>query len=211
MSKAGPAKGKRPQLILVVLGTAVVLLAIFYLLIDAPRTRLAAQKKLLGETQLKLDRSRKDIGDAARVKVVVDLANRKLQTIETRMAAGDPYRWLIRAFLDFPAGTNVLIANIEPPHVTESTLLPKVPYKAATFNLTGTTYYHEFGTFLAELENYFPHMRVTRVELNPAYPGDADSGEAEKLNFLVEITMLFKPASAPTPQLSLGPSKEKRN
>jgi len=211
MSKPGPAKGKRPQLILVVLGTAVVSLAIFYLLIDAPRTRLAAQKKLLGETELKLDRSRKDIGDAAKAKVAVDLANRKLQTIETRMAAGDPYRWLIRAFLFPAAGTNVLIANIEPPHVTESTLLPKVPYKAATFSLTGTAYYNQFGTFLAELENYFPHMRVTRVELNPAYPGDADSAEAEKLNFLVEITMLFKPASAPTSQLSLGPSKEKRN
>ena len=85
MSKPGSAQGKRPLLVLIILGTAVVLAAIFYLLIDAPRTRLAAQKKLLGETQLKLDRSRKDIGDAARVKVAVDLASRKLQTIETRM------------------------------------------------------------------------------------------------------------------------------
>jgi len=209
MSK--PAKNRREYLILVVLGAAIVGAVIYYLLIDSPRTKLQEKRQALAEAHAKLDRSRKQIGEAAKVKTTVDLAARELQAMESRMAVGDPYRWLIKAFFDFPAGTNVLIANIEPPHVTESTLLPKVPYKAASFSITGTAHYHQFGTFLAELENYFPHMRLTKVDLTPAYPGEADSGEAERLNFQVEITMLFKPASAVTPQLSLAPTKQKQN
>jgi hypothetical protein len=206
-----PRKGKGQYLILVMLGTTILSVGAFYALIDGPRSRLREKQRALAEARSKLDESRKQIGEAARSKVAVDTAARKLQTIEARMAVGDPYRWLIKAFLDFPAGTNVLIANIEPPHVSEASLLPKVPYKTANFSITGTAYYHQFGTFMAELENYFPHMRVTKVDLTPAYPGEADSGEAEKLNFQVEITMLFKPASVATPQLSLGPVKEKQN
>jgi hypothetical protein len=135
-----------------------------------------------------------------------------LQEIETKIPSGDPYRWLIKAFLDFPAATNVTLANIEPPHITESPLVPKVPYKIATFTLTGSAYYHSFGAFLAALENDFPHMRVRRLELNPIYPGEADSPEAEKLSFQLDMMAFFKPAPSPGPaQLSLGPESKTRN
>ena len=127
------------------------------------------------------------------------------------MAAGDPFRWLVNAFLDFPASTNVTIANFEPPHVSETVLLPKVPYKSAAFTLTGTAYYHEFGKFLAALENHFPHMRVRKLELTPAYAGEASAVEAEKLNFEMELSMLVKPAPAQPAQLSQASTDKKQN
>ena len=41
------------------------------------------------------------------------------------------------------------IANLEPPHLGESIILPKVPYKAAVLAVNGTAHYHNFGRFLA--------------------------------------------------------------
>jgi hypothetical protein len=205
------AQGKRQHLILVGLGAVIAMVTLFYLLVDGPRTKLKAKLTAFEKTKRDLGAAHKQISEAGKVKAGIDRAERALQTMEAKMAAGDPYRWVVKAFLDFAPATNVVMANIEPPHVTETLLLPKVPYKTATFTVAGTAYFHEFGTFLAELENEFPHMRIKRVDLSPAYPGEADSPEAEKLNFQVEIAMLFKASTAQPGQLSLGPASEKGN
>src|SRR5687768_11746695 len=206
------AKHSHAALVLVLLGAVLVLVVLWYTLLDGPRSQLAAQRLAADAASAKLDTARKQIGDAAKTKAAIDVATLRVQEMEKKIPAGDPYRWLIKAFLDFPAATNVSLANIEPPHVSESVLLPKVPYKTATFTLTGSGYYHGFGVFLAAVENHFPHMRIRRVDLNPGYPGEADSPETERLNFQVEVAALFKAApSLPPAQLSLRPSGEKRN
>jgi len=200
------------QVTLAILGTAVVVVAMWYGVLDTPRSSLQAKARARDKVAATLDKARQQIADAAKTKLMIDAATQRLQDMEAKMPSGDPYRWVIKAFLDFPAATNVTLANIEPPHITESTLVPKVPYKIATFTLTGTAYYHNFGTFLAALENDFPHMRVRRLELNPSYPGDADSAEAEKLSFQLEMMAFFKAAPSPGPaQLSLGPETKTRN
>ena len=185
---------------------------VWFFLAEGPRATLKKQRQARSDAQTALDKSRKQMNDAARSQAALEANQRRLGDIESKMPAGDPYRWLVKAFGEFPAASNVSIANIEAPHVSESTIYPKVPYKAATFAVSGTGFFHEFGTFLAELENEFPHMRVRRLELTPAYPGDSDAAEGEKLNFLVELTVLFKPAASAAPaQLSQGPTSEKKN
>ena len=185
---------------------------VWFFLVQGPSATLKKQRQARSDTQTALDKSRKQMNDVARNKEALDSGQRRLDEIESKMPAGDPYRWLVKAFGEFPAASHVSIANIDAPHVSESTIYPKVPYKAATFSVTGTGFYHEFGTFLAELENEFPHMRVRRLELTPAYPGETDTDEGEKLNFQVELTVLFKPAASPVPtQLSQGPTSEKKN
>ena len=185
---------------------------VWFFLVQGPGATLIKQRQARSDTQTALDKSRKQMNDAARSKAALEAGQRRLDDIESKMPVGDPYRWLVKAFGEFPAASHVSIANIEAPHVSESTIYPKVPYKAATFSVSGTGFYHEFGTFLAELENEFPHMRVRRLELTPAYPGEADTAEGEKLNFNVELTVLFKPAASPVPtQLSQGPTSENKN
>jgi Tfp pilus assembly protein PilO len=184
----------------------------WFFLVAGPRANLKKQRQARSDTQTALDKSRKQMNDVARSKAALEAGQRRLDDIESKMPAGDPYRWLVKAFGEFPAASHVSIANIEAPHVSESTIYPRVPYKAATFAVSGTGFYHEFGTFLAELENEFPHMRVRRLELTPAYPGESDTPEGEKLNFQVELTVLFKPAASAAPtQLSQGPTSEKKN
>jgi Tfp pilus assembly protein PilO len=210
MSKRGSSSKRFLILMMVtfVIATGVV----WFFLVEGPRATLKNQRRARSEAQTALDRSRKQMNDAARSKAALEASQRRLDDIESKMPVGDPYRWLVKAFGEFPAASHVSLANIEAPHVSESTIYPKVPYKAATFAVSGTGFYHEFGTFLAELENEFPHMRVRRLELTPAYPGESDAAEGEKLNFQVELTVLFKPAASAAPtQLSQGPTSEEKN
>jgi Tfp pilus assembly protein PilO len=197
---------------LVVLAAVLVLIVMWYTLLDGPYTKLQEKSRACAAASSTLDKARKQIAEAAQIQASIATATERVQEMEKNMPVGDPYRWLVKAFLDFPAASRVTLANIEPPHISESTLLPKVPYKTATFTLTGNGHYHEFGSFLADLENHFPHMRVKRLELSPGYPGEADSDEAEKLNFQLEIIALFKSTPVPPPaQLSQRPATEKRN
>ncbi len=185
---------------------------VWFFLVQGPSATLTKQRQARSDAQTALDKSRKQMNDSARNQAALEAGQRRLDDIESKMPAGDPYRWLVKAFGEFPAASHVSIANIDAPHVSESTIYPRVPYKAATFIVSGTGFYHQFGTFLAELENEFPHMRVRRLELTPAYPGEADAAEGEKLTFHVELTVLFKPAASPVPtQLSEGPTSEKKN
>jgi len=210
MSKRSHSGKRRLILLMVTFVTAFGL--VWFFLVEGARVTLKKQRQARSDAQTALDKSRKQMNDAARSKATLEASQRRLDDIESKMPAGDPYRWLVKAFGEFPAASQVSIANIDAPHVSESTIYPKVPYKAATFAVSGTGFYHEFGTFLAELENEFPHMRVRRLELTPAYPGESDTDDGEKLNFQVELTVLFKPAASALPaQLSEGPTSEKKN
>ena len=210
MNKRSSA-GKR-SLILLMVASVIASGLVWFFLVEGPRATLKKQVQARSDTQTALDKSRKQVNDAAHSKATLEAGQRRLDDIESKMPAGDPYRWLVKAFGEFPAASLVSIANIEAPHVSESMIYPKVPYKAAAFSVSGTGFYHDFGTFLAELENEFPHMRVRRLELTPAYPGEADIAEGEKLNFTLELIVLFKPAASATPtQLSQAPTSEKKN
>ena len=97
------------------------------------------------------------------------------------------------------------IANLEPPHLGESIILPKVPYKAAVLAVNGTAHYHNFGRFLASLENSFPHMRLQRLELEPTQFGEAATTAQEQLRFKLEMVALVKP-SASEPEIPAKPA-----
>ena len=74
------------------------------------------------------------------------------------------------------------------------TMIPEFPYKAATYRVGGTAYYHDLGKFLAEFENYFPYMRVLNLDLGPEEGTAAGTGEErEKLVFSFEVAALVKP------------------
>jgi hypothetical protein len=210
MSKRSASSARRNN-VLLLFALAIACAAVWFLLIDAARATLKKRQQARSETQAKLDASRKQMNAALRTKEAFAANQQRLEDIESKMPVGDPYRWLVKAFAEFPGASRVAIANIEPPHVSESVIYPKVPYRAANFSISGTGFYEDFGLFLAELENEFPLMRVRHLELSPAYPGTADSDEAEKLTFQVELLVLFKPAAANPTQLSQATGSPNNN
>ena len=188
-------KQKREKLTLAVLMSLAGVAGIWFGLLEPEQAGLRNRAKLLAETQGKLQTVQRELRLTESFKTNLDSARRQIQGMEAKMPTGDVYRWAIRSITSLQTN-NVEIANLEPPRLGESTILPKVPYKSALLSVNGTAHYHDFGRFLANLENSFPHMRLQRVELEPMQFGEATSASQEQLNFKLEIIALIKTSSA---------------
>jgi hypothetical protein len=187
-------KEKRERLTLAVVITMAATAGIWLGLIEPQQTGLQLKAKLLTETQGKLATVHRELRLTESFKTHLDSARREIEGMEAKMASGDVYRWAIRSVHSLQTN-NVDIANLEPPRLGDSTILPKVPYKAAILSVNGTAYYHDFGKFLANLENSFPHMRLQRLELEPTQFGEAATPGQELLTFKLEILALVKPSA----------------
>ena len=173
---------------------------IWFGLIQPQRVGLINKAKLLSETQAKLKTVGRELSLMGKTKEDLASARQNLDSIEGRMPSGDLYRWTIRTFTSMQTN-KVEIAAFEPPRLGASNILPKVPCEAVNFSVSGTGYYTDFGSFLANLENSFPHMRLQRLELQPTQFGEATTAEQERLNFKLEIVALVKPAAAEPRQI----------
>jgi Tfp pilus assembly protein PilO len=195
MSKS--PKEKRERLILAVMMSLAGIAGIWFGLLEPQQASLRNKAKLLQETQAKLTAVQRELRLTETFKKHLETARQQIESMEAKMPTGDVYRWAIRSITSLQTN-NVEIANLEPPRIGESSILPKVPYKTALLSVNGTAYYHDFGKFLANLENSYPHMRVQRLELEPTQFGEATTAGQEQLNFKLEILALVK-ASADGP------------
>jgi hypothetical protein len=59
--------------------------------------------------------------------------------------------------------------------------------------LRGTALYRDFGRFIADFENKFPHMRVQNIEMEPAAQIAGANTDPERLSFRLEIVALVNP------------------
>ena len=46
------------------------------------------------------------------------------------------------------------------PEISDVGIIPKFPYRWATFHVKGSGYYQDLGRFFADFENNFPYFRV---------------------------------------------------
>ena len=186
-------KVKRGQLIPLILGSALVLGALWYGLIFTLQQSLEETDDSIAKMKLDVERARRLAQIEERLKADLASANERLQDLEVRMATGDAYRWAIRTFQGFAAADKVNIISLEPPREQAWGLIPAIPYQAANYSMTGTAYYHDFGKFLSDLENSFPHLRVVRLDLEPAHFAGAGAEDAEKLTFKLDFMILVNP------------------
>ncbi len=111
------------------------------------------------------------------------------------MASGDLYAWAITTLRTFKLGYKVEIpqfSTIDGPK--DVNLLPAFPYKQISLTVGGTATFHEFGRFVADFENQFPHMRLLNLSLEPG--GLQAGGESSTLSFKMEIAALVKPTAS---------------
>jgi Tfp pilus assembly protein PilO len=185
-------KEKRNLLMLVAVGTLLVIAALYCLVISRQNQDLAR----LAQKQISAKANQRRILDAIRRanEIEADLASAKqaLADSEADVASGDLYSWVINTLRQFKANYKVNIPQFSPiGAVTEVNLLPDFPYKQTTFSLSGTAHYHDFGRFLADLENQFPHVRVVNLnlELNPSPVAE----DQETISFKLDMVTLLKP------------------
>jgi Tfp pilus assembly protein PilO len=182
---------KRNKLVAVVAG-ALLVVAGMYLLLITPQNqnldRLAQKKVEVKDSQRRiLDAVRR----ASEIEAELTSARKTLSDAEVDIASGDLYSWVINTLRRFKSAYSVNIPQFGPISGTsEVSLLSNFPYKQATLSLSGTAHFHDFGRFLADLENQFPHMRVLNLSLELNQSPAAD--DQETVSFKLNIVTLVK-------------------
>lgn len=196
------SKEKRDQLILVGVGTVAIVLGLWLGVIKLQKRKLERMGKAVIEQETKVGNAERLVGTSAAVEKTLDDNLGKLKAIETTMASGDMYSWVIMTINRFRADRPVDIPQFSREVTTDVGILPKFPYKAALFNIRGTAFYHDIGRFIADFENAFPYLRVQNVDLEPAggssanNPNSISTVQPEKLAFKMEIVALINPNTA---------------
>ena len=195
-------KDKRDKMILIGVATLVVAGALWFLLINAQRASLRKAQAEAAKSLEQLEAGQRTVKSQAQATQDFENASHALRQRETTMASpNDMYLWHIEMLNKFRLGHKVEIPQFGREQLADVGVLPKFPYPAATFNVRGTAYFHDFGKFLADFENTFPYIRVQNLTLDPATSVDLQgSGEgreprasSEKLAFKMELLTLVRP------------------
>jgi hypothetical protein len=186
-------KEKRDKVILVGLGTAAAIAAIYFAVINIQRESLKGEEKRRVEAELKLSNGNTTLKMEQAVESSFKEAAAKLKGEEANLAPPtDMYSWLIQTMKEFRIGYNVDIPQFSRETPTEVSVFAKFPYSGAIFTVSGTAYYHDFGKFLADFENKHPYIRVQNLELEPATESSSTVAH-EKLNFKMNLLTLVRP------------------
>jgi len=181
------SKEKRNQLILVIFGTVVALLLIYFCLISPENNSLLK----VAVSKRKADAQLRQIVDTINLSgdttsEMTDAAYNLLHA-EEDIASGDIYAWTYDQIHQFNKSYKVDMPSISQPVISDVDILPLFPYNQLRVSVSGTAYYHDLGKFIADFENTFPHIRVVNIVLDPANDG------SEKLSFRMDIVALVKP------------------
>jgi Tfp pilus assembly protein PilO len=190
-------KDKRDRLVLVALATVAVLVGLYYGVVSSQRRSLDALAKRKADQEGKLSGAERLAGSVSQFQKNLDESSGKLKAIESSMASGDMYSWVILTVNNFKENYKIDIPQFSREVPGEVGMLPRFPYRAAVFHIRGTAHYHDFGRFVADFENSFPYMRIQNIELDPSGGSSANKvHEPEKLAFKMEIVALVNPNSS---------------
>lgn len=171
--------------------TVVVLFGFWFFLIRSAQNRADQKAKASEAIGQKIAARKQTIARADQTKAEIKEKIRQLREIENSMVTGDVYLWIEKTLRDFEIPNQIEFTKYDPPQIIESELPLKLPYKVASFAVSGLAAYHDLGTFLANFENSYPHIRIRRLEMEPASVGPTSKNE--KLTFLLEMQVMVKP------------------
>jgi Tfp pilus assembly protein PilO len=186
-------KEKRDKIILVCMGTTVVVAGLWYAVISSQQKTLQTIGALRESQQTKVQSAERLVSSLNEIEKRRQETSERLQAVEKNMASGDMYSWVIANINRFKEGYNIDIPQYSREVIGDVGLLPKFPYRAASFQLRGTALYRDFGRFIADFENKFPHMRVQNIEMEPAAQIAGANTDPERLSFRLEIVALVNP------------------
>lgn len=193
-------KEKRDRLLMIAVGALVVMIAMYYGVIRVQRQTLEELDKKHTDEDRRVSNGQRMAATTGELQQKLGAAQGKLKTIESAMASGDMYSWIILTMNAFKenGGYKVEIPQFSREVPSDVGLLAKFPYRAAVFHVRGTAFFHDFGRFITDFENTFPYMRIQNIDLEPSYSSfgnTASPEDKEKLSFKMEIVTLVNPNS----------------
>jgi Tfp pilus assembly protein PilO len=186
---------KKNQFVLVIIVTIGVLSALGFGLIQLQYRNLSSLATKRATAEQKLKSMQEAVKHTDQLEAELVAAHKTLEGLEEDLASGDLYAWLYSTIRNFKLAYKLDLpqfGSVSPP--VEMNLLPNFPYKQASLTVAGTSHFHDFGKFLADFENQFPHMRVVNLRLD-AIPGSPGAQDAENISFTMEIVTLVKATS----------------
>ncbi len=168
------SKDKRDKLILICIGFAAVLGVLYTFVLGSQKNSLAQVQTQITGAQSKLSKAEIALKSADTIEANLGENKKIIEGRQVKMAPqGDYYNWFFKLVDQFRKDEKLdtgFIVDLTMPESVEAGLLPKFPYKAASFGLRVNGHFHDIGRFIASLENNFPYFRVQNVRLAHAPP-----------------------------------------
>lgn len=163
------SKEKRDRLILVCIAIAAVLGGLYTFVLGAQKDRLATLENQITGLKAKLSKAETMVRNAEMIEASLAQSKAVIDSRQENMAPqGQYYYWFLKLIDQFRKDEKLdteFIMDITQPEFVDAGLLPKFPYKAASFGLRLNGHFHEVGKFVADLENNFPFFRVQNVRI----------------------------------------------
>jgi len=184
-------KQKRQQLILMAIVTLAILGGLAYGPVKSQYESLHRLAGLKAASQGKLQQIQNTVRRSEQLEADLATAKSALVAAETDAVSGDLYASVITTLRRFKANYRVDIPQFSPVSAeSDVPLFSNFPYKQASMTITGTAHFHDFGRFLADFENQFPHSRIVNLTLDP---GPSPTPEQrETIVFKMDIITLVK-------------------
>lgn len=198
-------KEKRDKLLLIAVGTALVSLALYYIVIGAQKEQILETADKIVRTLESLGKDERWIRQAGIVRANLETSRKEIEVLQADMAPLDKFKWFYNTIEGFRSGYNVNLVDItRDPEIGPVGISPEFPYEAATFGVKISATYHDFGKFLADFENAFPFMRAhsVRLELDPRHKlagtnsfFNIPADQRERLAITMKVVTLVKPTT----------------
>ena len=168
------SKEKKSQIVAVCLGTTAICAGIWFGLVEGLNERLKFIEKRRSEMAEKLKKADRLTKNSVVLHEELVTKRPLVNEIEEAMASGDMYAWIIGVMNREVPSFNLTVPVYSRESVVDIGVLPKFPYRAASFSIRGTGRFHDFGRFIAHMENRFPFMRMQNIELSPTTQGHVE-------------------------------------
>jgi hypothetical protein len=171
------SKDKRDKLILACLASVGLAGILYTFVLGAQKDHLGTLQRQLLTGRDKLEKAERLIKSKDRFDEEVATNQKILDEREENMApAGKYYYWFLKLMDQFREQEKLnaaFIIDITQPEFIEAGLVPKNPYKAASFGLRLAGPYQDIGRFIADLENTFPYFRIQNIKMVPQSTGSS--------------------------------------
>jgi Tfp pilus assembly protein PilO len=188
------SKEKRNQLVLVVMVTAMVVSGLWFGLIISQQRLIKTLEKGKVDAADKLARIEQTRKNEPTIQANLNQATNELARVEEDMASGDLYAWMLKTVGLLKLQHKVEITSVGSQDIKDVNLLPRFPYKQASYGIGGAAYFHDLGKFVADVENQYPYFRLVNLDISPEATVVAGDKEIrERLSFRMDIIALIKP------------------
>jgi Tfp pilus assembly protein PilO len=202
------SKEKRDKLILVCMAIVAVVGSLYTFVLGAQKDELATLQTQITGAKSKLDKAEGLVRTSDTIEKRLVETKTVVEARQEKMAPpGQYYYWFLKLIDQFRKDEKLdtgFIVDITQPEFVDSGLLPRFPYKAASFGLRLNGEFHDVGKFIAAVENTFPYFRVQNVRITPHAAAGTGSTKQQiaaansndgKLIVEVRIVTLVKPGT----------------